>query len=127
MAGNPLYYRFDHSGEGISLAHPLPVVSAPFDPVNNPNPNGNPATIFAGQMTATSSAASLPSRVLVNGILIKNTEATNIAYVGPVGVTTATGFQISPGATVSFGVQNANAVYVITAAAQTAVVAYSGS
>lgn len=78
------------------------------------NPNINPATVYTAQQTATSSAVALAARALVNGIVVTNlSTSTNTAYVGATGVTAATGYPLVPGQSISFGVTNASAVFII--------------
>lgn len=85
------------------------------------NPNANPATISASQVTATASAAALPSQAYVNGPVITNDpDGTVTAYTGPAGsLTTANGYKLKPGQSISYGVQNASAIAVITASGTT--------
>ena len=74
----------------------------------------NPATAYSGQQTLTLSAAALPSQALVNGIVLTaKTSNTGTVYVGPAGVTTATGYPLIGGQSISYGVTNLNALYVI--------------
>jgi hypothetical protein len=78
------------------------------------NPNNNPATVYTAQQTATSSAVALASQALVNGVVLTNlSTSTNNLYVGPSGVTAGTGYLLVPGQSISFGVTNTNAIYVI--------------
>lgn len=78
------------------------------------NPNLNPATVYTAQQTATSSAVALAAQSLSNGVVLTNlSTSTNDLYVGPSGVTSGTGYKLIPGQSISFGVTNTNAIYVI--------------
>ncbi|SHF06120.1 hypothetical protein SAMN02745157_1544 [Kaistia soli DSM 19436] len=93
-------------GADVAAANPIPVSSAP-------------GTLTYGQIVMTGSAVQLPSRALVNGLVIKarDTNAGN-GFVGASGVTatdngTGNGYRLSPGDAWSGTPTNANQVYVI--------------
>jgi hypothetical protein len=46
---NPLYYRFDSSGTGISAAHPLPVTQADMGALDDAawDGSGDPTSVIA--------------------------------------------------------------------------------
>ncbi len=82
--------------------------------VSPTNPNGNPATVYTAQQTATSSAVALTAQALVNGVVVTNDPASTVnVFVGPSGVTSSTGYKLTPGQSISFGVTNASAVFII--------------
>lgn len=92
-------------------------------PYNAGSPPANPATIKTGQavivVTGTAVPLSAASVPLVNGLIIKSRALNNPAgaTIGPAGVTNATngagnGYILDPGEPGSFGVTNANVVYV---------------
>lgn len=80
--------------------------------------SANPATVYAGQQAVTASALALPSQALVNGLVVTSSPInTAVVFVGATGVNTAndgsgTGYPLSPGQSISFGVTNANAIFV---------------
>jgi len=75
---------------------------------------GNPATIYSAQQTVTASAVALAAQALVNGIIITAaTTNTGTTYVGSATVTAGNGYALIPGQSVSYGVSNTNAVYII--------------
>lgn len=87
----------------------------------------NPATIYSNQQTCTASAVALPSQALTNGVAIKALKTnTGTAYLGPSGVTTATGFPILAGDSISYAVTNLSAVFLICSGT-TDVVAFTGN
>jgi hypothetical protein len=74
----------------------------------------NPSTVYSSQQTATTSAAALPSLALVNGIILTALPAnTGIIYVGPAGLTAANGYSLAAGQSISYAVQNLNAIYML--------------
>ncbi len=83
------------------------------------NPNLNPGRIYTTQQVVTASAAALPDRILANGfVLTAATTNTGNVFAGGSGVTTTNdgtgnGYCLVPGQSISFGVTNANTVYVI--------------
>jgi hypothetical protein len=109
--------------------------TAPVDPTNGVAVYcttgcgaANPSTVYSNQQTVTTSAAALPTKALVNGIVI-TAPSTNSAtiYVGPSGVTTSTGYQLVPGTSISYGVSNLNAIYIISAASTTDTISFTGN
>ena len=74
----------------------------------------NPTTIYSAQQTVTASATALSSQALSNGIVIKaRSTNTGTTYVGPSSLTTANGYALLPGESISYGVTNANAVWIV--------------
>lgn len=85
----------------------------PIDPATGSG-GGTPATVYSGQRTLTTTAAALPSQVLSVGIVITAQPAnTGTVYVGPTGVTSATGYPLVAGQSISYSVSNLSAVFVI--------------
>ena len=105
-----------YSGQTITLNASAPVMTAGDELwiVYDDGASANPSTIYSYQQIATTSAVALPSQALVNGITLTalgtNTQS---IYVGPSGVTTSTGFPLSPGQSSSYAVTNLNAIYMI--------------
>lgn len=78
------------------------------------NPNANPATIYSGQQTCTTGAVALPSQALVNGIVITaGTENVGTIEIGPSSVSLVTGYDLQPGQSISFGVSDLSAIYML--------------
>jgi len=85
-----------------------------------------PPTNFAfGQQTITTTAASLPSSVLVNGVVLTN-GGTAIMYIGGSSVTSSTGYALAIGASVGLAVANLSSVYII-GTASSGNISYIGS
>lgn len=96
-----------------------PATGAPISSSSGGNPNLNPATIYTDQQVVTASAVALTAQALVNGIVItaKTTNTGNV-FVGGATVNTTddgtgNGYRLVPGQSASFGVSNANAIYII--------------
>lgn len=130
MAAERIYGDFQTAGFKITTTGKANVNSAGTDALalamvqvdtsGNPvgpsgtNPNTNPATVYTAQQTATSSAVALASQALVNGAVVTAlTTNTVTVYVGPSGVTSSTGYPLTAGQSISFGVTNTNAIYII--------------
>jgi len=108
----------------VSAANPLPTTLAGGSATN---PNANPAAPYAGQQTVTTSPAALPGQALVSGLVVKALSGNaGVVYVGPSGVTAATGYPLAAGEAISFAVQNANSLFVL-GVNTTDVVAFAGS
>lgn len=91
------------------------------------NPSGNPATIYSGVQTCTTGAVALPSRDLVNGIVIQASSGnTGVVDIGTATVTTATGYDLAGGQAISYGVANLSAVNIICANA-TDTISFTGN
>lgn len=89
----------------------------------------NPTTIYTDQQTVTATATALTSQALINGVVITaaTTNAGNV-FVGGSGVTTTdtgsgSGYKLQPGQSISFGVTNCSAIYIIGTAADIVYVA----
>ena len=90
-------------------------------------PQGGGSTIYSGQQTLTTSAAALPSQALANGVVITaKTTNTGTVYVGPSGVTTATGYPLPAGQSISYAINNLSSIYIIGTNG-TDVVAFTGN
>lgn len=77
-----------------------------------------PATFVTNQATVGTSAAALPSNALTEGVILQALSTNSVSvYIGPVGVTTSTGFELQPGQATSVAVNNTNAVYAISGTA----------
>lgn len=107
-----------------AAAASVPVVLASGLPV--PTVSDNPAVITSGQVATTATATALPAFAYTNGIVI-TASASNTAevFVGPAGVTVGTGYPLQPGQSIAYGVTNGSAIYLVSAALQTA--AYTGN
>lgn len=77
-----------------------------------------PYSFVAGQVAVGVAAAAIGSNVLVEGVIVQAL-STNTAtiFVGPSGVTTATGFELQPGQATSIAVNNTNVIYAISGSA----------
>jgi len=74
----------------------------------------NPTTIYSAQQIVSASATALNSQALSNGIVITaRSTNTGTTYVGPSSVTTSNGYALLPGQSISYGVTNANAVWIV--------------
>lgn len=71
-------------------------------------------TFYTAQQTATSSAVALAAQALVNGARVVAL-STNVVpvYVGPAGVTSATGFPLAAGDYIDINVTDTSAIYII--------------
>lgn len=88
----------------------------------------NPATILSGQKTVTASASALASNALTNGVVVKADPNNGAAiYIGPSGVTTATGYKLNPGDAISFAVTNTSALFIISVASTTDTISFTGN
>lgn len=105
---------------GLSPNSPLPagsnalgsvtVTTAPTTPVQ---PAGFAAEI-SGQQAVTGSAAALATNATQHWACVKATPANTISvFVGPSGITTATGYELGPGDERCYLVTNTNQLYVI--------------
>ncbi|AMS02859.1 hypothetical protein BJD57_gp27 [Gordonia phage Vivi2] len=72
--------------------------------------------LIHGQQAVTTTAAALPSNLLVNGVRVRNGGTTEVVYIGKSGVTTANGYPLAPGESVHVPVDNTNLVFVIAGA-----------
>jgi hypothetical protein len=91
-------------------------------------PPTNPSTIYSAQQTVTTSAVALASQALSNGIVLTADPGNSaVIFVGPAGVTTSTGYKLQPGNSVSYGVTNASAIYIISAASTTDKISETGN
>jgi hypothetical protein len=120
LAANDVYAV---NGAAIGAVAPggyLPGVAAYFPnglgTPSNPFATGaaNPSSIYSNQQAATLSATALPSQALVNGIVL-TALATNTGtiYVGPAGVTSATGYPLAAGQSISYAVANLSAISIV--------------
>ncbi|MDR3503103.1 MAG: hypothetical protein P4L79_11055 [Legionella sp.] len=74
----------------------------------------NPSTIYSNTQVSTLSAAALPSQTLTNGIVLTTyANNTGVIYVGQAGVTNSTGYPLAAGQSISYGVTNLNAIYIV--------------
>lgn len=73
-----------------------------------------PTTVIHGQATTTGSAVQFGSNTLTVGVIVQAI-STNVAnvYIGIVGVTSATGFELQPGQATSVATDNTSDLYVI--------------
>lgn len=119
-----------------SSAPDVSIVTVGLDP-SQPLPPGNnaigtvlgplPASPITGQQTLATTAAALPTNALQNGLIVTALPAnTGIVYVGAAGVTTVSGYPLSPGQSMSFAVANASGIAIIGTNA-TDKVAYAGN
>lgn len=96
-----------------------------------PTPSGGgtalPTGPTNGQQTVTTSAVALPTVTLTQGVILtaRSTNTVSI-FIGVSGVTTSTGVELQPGASISAAVSNLNALYVICASSSP-VISWLGS
>lgn len=88
----------------------------------------NPATIYSAQQTVTTSAVALAAQAIVNNLVITALPTNSAAiYLGPSSETTSTGYPLQPGASISYGVANASAIYMLSAASTTDKIGETGN
>jgi len=105
MAGYPT-----NPGQEV-MANSMPVVWA-----SDQTPVANPALIYSGQQTLSTSAAALPNYALKQTLTITaGSSNTGKVFIGPSGVTSSTGYVLSAGGSVSLTVSNSNVIYVLGA------------
>jgi hypothetical protein len=86
-----------------------------------------PPAIVAGVQIATTGAVALPAIDLFNGVVLKAAIGNSgVIYVGPAGVTMATGYPLNPGDAISYAVANLSAIYMI-GVNTTDTIAYTGN
>lgn len=85
-------------------------------PANPDGTIGPLSTIYSGSITSTTTKQPLPAQVLL-GFLTVEALSTNTAslFVGNSSVTTSSGYELPPGASVSVPVANADELYVVGA------------
>jgi hypothetical protein len=76
--------------------------------------NWNPSTIYSVQQIMTNAAVPMVAQPLVNGIVL-TARGSNVGrvFVGPAGVTSATGYGLNPGQSISYAVTDASAIYLL--------------
>jgi hypothetical protein len=83
----------------------------------SPSASAQSFTPYSNVQTCTASAVALPSKALVNGIVLKADVAnTGVIYIGAANVTTATGYPLKAGEAISYGpigIANISAIYMI--------------
>jgi hypothetical protein len=100
-----LKVQIDSIKSGLEAANTIPVTVQSMT---------QPGSVFAGQRSVTGTATVLPSNVTKSGVTIKALAANTIPiYVGPVGVTVGSGYELSPGEAVFLEVDNTNIVAVV--------------
>lgn len=76
-------------------------------------PTTLPTALVNGQQTVTTSAVALPSGALTEGVIVEALSTNTLSvFVGGTGVTTSTGYELQPGASVGIAVDNASRIYV---------------
>jgi hypothetical protein len=119
------------NGTALSLGQTTMAASLPVVLASNqaavPVTSSNPAAVLTNQVAVTATAAAIGSGALSNGVVITalSTNALTV-YVGPAGVTTANGYPLLPGQSISFGVTNLNAVFCIASSTGSSL-AYAGN
>lgn len=122
MADLPTYTEY---GGIVRHAHGVVLLN----PDGSPQGAGQPSTVtpYTAQQTSTTGAVSLPTKALANGAVVKALSTnTGTVYIGPAGVTAATGYPLLAGEAISFAVGNLNQLFIIGSDA-TQVVAIAGS
>lgn len=87
----------------------------------------NVSSVFAGQQAVTTGAVALPNQVIKNSVaIIALSTNTGTIYVGPPGVTTATGYPLLAGQAIGYVCSNLDQIAIIAGSAVGSV-AYTGS
>ena len=95
---------------GLDPAQPLPAGTNAIGTVLGPLP----AAPITGQQIVTGTATALPANGLQNGLIVTALPANaGTVYVGPTGVTIATGYPLGAGQSMSFAVANASGISII--------------
>jgi|SRR5882762_7233099 len=108
---------------GLSSVDNATAVPIAVDPVTGAiltetvvTPAELPVALINNQQTATTSAVALPAGVLDVGVILGGLSTNTVSiFVGGAGVTTATGIELQPGASVSAAINNTNKIYIICA------------
>jgi hypothetical protein len=114
LCPNPPQMYFASAGDCIVYVELLnyPVSNTSWN-VNGTEGTGA-ATVFSGQQTVTESAVALSSHP-ARAVTIKSANTNTVPiYVGPVGVSDATGYEMDPGDILTLPVNNSNLIYVIS-------------
>lgn len=81
-------------------------------------PGGLPSTFVNGQSSVGVVAAALAANALQEGVIIQALSTNTVSiFIGKVGVTTSTGFELQPGQATSIAVDNTNTIYAISGSA----------
>ena len=74
----------------------------------------NPTSIYATQQVCAITAAALATQTLTNGVVVKALRSNaGTVYIGASGVTTANGYPLVAGESISYAVTNLSAIYLI--------------
>ena len=103
-------------GSAVSLGQALSAASIPVVFASDQPQAPLPAVIYSGQQTSTGVAVAIAaSTPLVEGVIVQALSLNvDSVYVGPAGVTSATGFELQPGQAMSYAVDNLDLIYVIS-------------
>lgn len=86
-----------------------------------------PSMLINGQQTVSTSAAALSPGVLTQGVILGSLSTNTVSiFVGTAAVTTATGYELQPGASVGVAVADTSDIFVICASSSP-VVTWLGS
>ncbi len=78
------------------------------------NPVVLPTVLVSGQQTVTGSAAALTSGALSEGVVLEALSSNTVSiFVGKSGVTTSTGYELQPGASIGIAVSNMDKIFVV--------------
>jgi hypothetical protein len=102
------------SVQGVSGGTPIPVANTPTG-TQNVAVIGN-AAVLSGQQAVTAAAVALATNASKNACVKALIGNSLNVYVGPTGVTTATGMELAPGDSVCLPVGNTNLLYVVSSA-----------
>lgn len=96
-------------------------MTAPVPPVLRPLAIGpstvSTNTLYTLNVTSGSTATQMTAGALTQGLTITvPASSTETVYIGPAGVTTATGYPVAAGGSISLNVANANQVYYVSGA-----------
>jgi hypothetical protein len=107
-AGTPNSQAVTIQGNASGVAVPVSVASLPL--------SSGAGSLLSGQGTATNSAAAIASSNPCKKVTVKNNVSSAATiYVGPSGVTAATGLELVPGDSTVIEISNVDAIFAITA------------
>lgn len=86
-----------------------------------------PTTLRNSQQTVTTSAVALSAGALSEGVVLESLSTNTVSiFVGGTGVTTSTGYELTPGSSIGVSISNTNKIFVICASSSP-VVTWLGS
>lgn len=117
-------------GRPMVTVQPVDDVGAPLGTASNPLATAPPAVaaayVAASVALGTSASIVVAAGAMANQRAVKNTDATNTAYLGGAGVAVATGFPLKPGESITFDAKVSSAALYGICSAGTPVLATIG-